>query len=423
MDVKLKYGKGEISFSIEEKRCAGILRPNGTALGLTGEAELRRALLNPTGCGRLRDIVGEGERVAVITSDITRPTPSALLLPHVIKELKAGGVRGGDIRIVLALGSHRGHTEAEKRSIVGDDVYENFRVLDSDVNDCVRLGVCANGTPADVFRPVAEADRRVCLGNVEYHYFAGYSGGCKAVMPGVSSREAIQKNHSNMVREGAFAGNMDTNPVRSDIDEIRRFVSVDFIVNVVLDDSGRIVKAAAGDAELAHREACAALDAMYKIPIPERAEVVVISPGGFPKDINIYQAQKALDNARHAVKRGGVIVWCASASEGFGEETFEAWMRTKRPADMVEAIQKDFRLGGHKAAAIAIVLAGARVFMVSDLPADLVRSIHMTPFDTAQEAVDAALDQMGEDAKLLVMPAAGSTLPVARDSFSVGSLK
>ena len=232
------------------------------------------------------------------------------------------------------------------------------------------------------------------------------------MMPGVSSHDAIQANHSNMVKEGAFAGNLDTNPVRQDIEQVTDFISLDFIVNVILSDKKTIIKAVAGDHVEGHRAGCRALDDMYKIKLKEQADIVVVCPGGFPKDINIYQSQKGLDNAKHAVRGGGIIVWCASAAEKFGEKSFEEWMKTKSPKEMIEEIKTNFVLGGHKAAAIAMVLEKAQIFMVSDLDPELVSRIHLKPYPSLQVAVDSAIKELGEASKVLIMPAAGSTLPV-----------
>ncbi len=415
MKCELGYGKGSVTFEIPDKNFMGELLPNDMTYVRTGVEEVLYALKNPIGTARLSEIVKPGEKVVIITSDITRPMPSHIVLPPVLDELRATGVREEDILIVLALGSHRKHTEEEKRYLVGDTVYHSkVKIMDSDMNSCVNLGVCENGTPVDIFKPVVEADRIICLGNIEYHYFAGYSGGAKAIMPGVSSREAIQANHSNMVKAGAKAGSLEDNPVRRDIDQVGEFIKIDFIVNVVLNEKKEIVKAVAGHYIDAHREGCKFLDEMYAVPIEELADIVVVSPGGFPKDINLYQSQKSLDNAKHAVRDGGIIVLVASAKEMFGESRFEEWMLQKMPREMIEEIKVNFKLGGHKAAAIAMVLEQARIFLVSDLEEDLVRRIHLEPFDTVQNAVDTALRELGADAKILVMPVGGSTLPLLR---------
>lgn len=413
MEIKLKYGRSSVKFNLNEKNHMDTILPNSIHFDLINDAEVQRAIQNPIGTKRLKDIVRPGESIVIITSDISRPMPSYRVLPHVIAELKQGGVIEEDITIVLARGTHRGHTENERKALVGEEIYNSrIKVIDSDVNRCIRLGTCKNGTPVDIFEPVVNADRRICLGNIEYHYFAGYSGGNKALMPGVSSLEAIQKNHSNLVHPEARAGNLDTNPVRQDIDEVSDFIPIDFIVNVILDDKKQIIKAVAGHNKEAHRAGCLELDKIYKRPLEKQADIVVFSPGGHPKDINLYQSHKSLENIKHTVRDGGIIIWCASSAEGFGQKVFEEWLTNKKPKEMINDIINRFILGGHKAASIALVLERVKLFMVSDLPDDLVRSIHLIPFATVQEAVDEAIRQMGENAKVLVLPEAGSVMPV-----------
>lgn len=413
MIYELGFGKSKVSFEINSKNIIKELVPNDVEIELTGKEEVERALLNPIASPRLKDIVVKGEKIVIVTSDITRPMPSKVVLPIVLEELEKGGAEASDITIVLAVGSHRGHTEEEKKYLVGEEVYNKIKCIDSNSIDYVHLGTTKNGTPVDICRVVTEANKRICLGNIEYHYFAGYSGGAKAIMPGVSTREAIQANHSRMVREEAKAGNIDTNPVRQDIEEVQNFVKVDFLVNVVLDNHKNIIKAVAGGCVEAHREGCRFLDKFYKINIPQKADIVIASPGGYPKDINLYQAQKALDNAKHAVKPGGIIILAASCREGLGEKTFEKWMTgAEKPQDMIDEIQKNFVLGGHKAAAIAMVLKNSRIFLVSELKPDFVRSIFMEPYGTVQDALNAALQEKGEKSSIILMPYGGSTLPV-----------
>ncbi|SKC64852.1 nickel-dependent lactate racemase family protein [Maledivibacter halophilus] len=413
MKYKLKYGKGIVEFEINDQNFMGELLPKEIECDLKNEEEVERALKNPIGKSRLKDIVKENEEIVIVTSDITRPMPSSRVLPSVIRELKRGKAKEENITIVLALGSHRGHTEEEKIDLVGKEIYySNIKILDSNMNECINLGKCKNGTPVDIFRPVARADRIICMGNIEYHYFAGYSGGSKALMPGVSSHQAIQANHSNMVKKEAHAGNLENNPVRQDIDQTGDFIKIDFIINVVLNSKKEIVKAVAGDYIKAHREGCKFLDKMYGIEIEEKADIVIVSPGGFPKDINIYQSQKGLDNAKHAVREGGIIIFVASAKEGFGEKTFEKWMLNKTPEEMIKEIKENFKLGGHKAAAIAMILQKAQIYIVSDLEDKLIEKINFKPFKTIQEAVDRALEELGPKSKIMIMPAAGSTLPI-----------
>ena len=413
MQAELGYGKEKVRVNIQDKSVQAVLEPNHIKAGLTGADSVRYALENPIGTGRLKDIVKKGEKVCIITSDITRPMPSKTVLPLVVDELNSGGVEDSDIFVVFALGNHRPHTEEEKKYLAGEEVYFRVRCIDADQSRVVSLGTTSLGTPVDVFEEVAGADRIVCLGNIEYHYFAGYSGGAKAIMPGVSTAAAIQSNHSRMVEETSATGKIEGNRVRADIEEAADFINIDFIVNVVLDEKKQIIKTVAGHYIKAHREGCAFLDEIYKVHIGSKADIVLVSPGGYPKDINLYQAQKALDNSKHAVKDGGIIILAAACTEGLGEEVFERWItQAQSLGSMVQRIKENFELGGHKAAAIGMVQQKADVYLVSDMDEDFVKSMFFFPFASVQDALDAALAKAGDEAKVIVMPYGGSTLPV-----------
>lgn len=412
MKLNLPFGKAAVTLSVPDENFLKTLLPNELEKDVVGDAEILRSLANPIGTKHLKELVHTGQKVVIVTSDITRPMPSYRVLPYVLAELNAGGVPDEDITVVFALGSHRTHTEEEQRKLVGDAVYNRVTCLDSH-GEFVHMGTTSRGTPVDIFKPVADADVRICLGNIEFHYFAGYSGGAKAIMPGVSTRDAIQANHKRMVEEAAKAGAIAGNPIREDIDEVcARFVPIDFIVNVVLDEKKEIRRCVSGHFIEAHREGCKYLDRLYKVSIPQRADIVIVSAGGFPKDLNLYQAQKALDNAKHAVKAGGSILWIASAKEGLGEKTFEQWMTShENAADMITHIGQEFRLGGHKAAAIAMVLENADIFLYSDLSPELVQKIHLAPCSAPQDTLEFLLKKYGPEAKVINMPFGGSTLP------------
>lgn len=344
---------------------------------------------------------------------MTRPVPSWVIVPCLLEELEKAKVSLDDVTIVFGLGSHRPMTEEEHRRLVGDDVYEKVTCIDSNPDDCVHLGTCRNGTSVDIFKVVAEADRRILVGNVEYHYFAGYSGGMKAIMPGVASRESIQSNHKNMIRPGSYAGNLEGNPVRDDIEEVAKYCPVDFIVNVVLDDHKQIAYAAAGHPVAAHRKACHFLDEIYKLKIEKPADVVIVSTGGYPKDINLYQAQKSIDNAKHAVREGGIMIVSASCKEGYGSETFGRWIHDyDTPEARIQAIHEHFELGGHKSAALGLVQQKCTIYLVTDMDDALVEKANMVPFHDLQTAIDAAFAKMGDDASAYIIPIGGSTLPM-----------
>lgn len=411
MKIELGIGEGTQILEVADENLILEMKQNEVEYDLTGADEVKRALENPIGSARLKDIVKPGETVAVITSDITRPIPTWTVMPPVLEELEAGGIDPKDVTLIFALGSHRHHTDEERKKLAGD-VFDKITCIDSDPDDCVHLGDTKAGTPVDIFSTVVNADRVVCLGNIEYHYFAGYSGGAKAIMPGVSTPAAIQVNHKMMLDPRSKTGNLEGNPVREDIEEAAAMCGIDFICNVVLDEHKQIIKAVAGDATKAHREGAAFLDTLYRIDTPKLADIVVVSQGGAPKDLNVYQMQKALDNSKHCVRDGGVIILVGSCREGLGNKTFTDWMqRATCPHDMIEWLQEDFKLGGHKAAAVAQVMERADIYLVSDLDDDFVKSIFMTPFATVQEAYEAAQQKLGEDAGVIVMPHGGSTLP------------
>lgn len=413
MRLEFGYGRGVQIVEMPEKNVMDVLLSNPMQHERYGEDAVRFALAHPIGAPTLRQQVKPEQKIAIIVSDISRPVPSYEILPAILDELAEAGCPDENITVVFALGSHRHHTEEEKKRLVGAAVYSRVQCVDSDPDDCIHMGVTENGTPVDVTRAVAEADFRICTGNIEFHYFAGYSGGVKAIMPGVSTPEAIQANHRLMVREDACAGKLDGNPLREDIEQAGRICKVHYILNVVLDEHKNIVYAAAGDCVAAHRAGCAYLDRMYRKPIPARADIVIVSQGGAPKDANLYQTQKALDNAKHAVKKGGTIILIGACSEGLGSKKFEQWlMQAPNAHSMITRVHRHFELGGHKAAAIAMVLENARIDLVSQMPDALVRNIFLNPQPDAQTALNEAFWRYGPDATVLAMPFGGATLPV-----------
>ncbi len=414
-NVKLEfgYGQGVQTVVCPQKNLQKILTAKEIKHERFGADAVKYALKNPIGSKKLCEFDLADKSIVIITSDISRPLPSFEVLPDILDELYAAGAKKENITVVFALGSHRNHTEEEKKHLVGERVYSEVACVDSDTNDCIRMGVTKNGTPVDITKSVANADFRIGVGNIEFHYFAGFSGGAKAIMPGVSTPDAIQSNHSLMVSDDACAGKLEGNPLRADIEEAETFCHLDFIVNVVLSEHKEIVYAVAGDVTKAHRVGCKYLENMYRCPIKERADIVIVSQGGAPKDANLYQTQKALDNSKHAVKKGGTIILIGECKEGFGSAKFESWLKEAPDShSLIDRIKTDFQLGGHKAAAIAMVLENAEIDLVSSFDEQTVKDIFLTPKTGAQAAFDDALKRYGENATVIAMPFGGATLPV-----------
>lgn len=412
MDVTFKIDQRTETISLDPSQVISVLEPAEVPHPADQKAIIEDALQHPIGTPKLSEIIHPEDIVAIVTSDITRPMPSYTVLPVLLKELEQIGLKKENITIVIALGSHRRQTEEEMKHLVSEEVYRQYAVINSGEHGFVTVGTTKRGTAVEIDKTVIESTKRICLGNVEYHYFAGYSGGAKAIMPGCSTKESIQQNHRFMVKEEAHAGKIEGNPIREDIEEAAAFVGVDFIINVVLNPQKEIIYAAAGDVTRAHREACQHLSEYYLSPIPEKAEVVIVSQAGAPKDLNLYQTQKALDNAKHAVKDGGIVILIGSCKEGFGNAVFEEWMcRYRDPQKMIDALYDQFVLGGHKAAAIAMVEKKAQIFLVSDLPDETVHRTFLTPFHHLQDAYDEAVRVIGHAPSVIAMPYGGSTLP------------
>ncbi len=412
---KLPFGDGYLPVAVPTEHLLGVVLPKAAANDDRDEQALvREALAHPLGTPALRTLVRPGQQVAIVVSDRTRPCPTDRLLPPVLEELAAAGVPDADVTVVVALGLHRAQTPAELVTLVGSEVYARVRVVNHDVEDVVRLGVTARGTPVELFRPLVEADVRICLGNLEFHYFAGFSGGAKAILPGCASPSAVAANHGLMARPGAETGRLEGNPVREDLEEGAAMIGVDFILNVIVDDRHRMVAAFAGHVREAHRKGCERVAERGVVPIAERADIVLVSAGGYPLDVNMYQAQKALDNAVHAVREGGVIVWVAECREGLGGATFASWLQEADSADgILRRIEREFVLGGHKAAAIAAVVKKARVHLVSSLPAEALGRVGVVPFDDLDQAMAAAHEVAGSAARILALPYGDSVLPQA----------
>jgi len=344
--VKLAYGRTFFEVDIPDNYFMGVYEPLTVVDVKDEHTLLQNALAHPVGSPPLRELAQAGGQVVIITSDLSRPCPSKRMLPHILTELESAGVKDRDIIIVLALGLHRKMTPAEIEAALGTEIVQHIRVLNHDIEDTLHVGVTSAGTPVEIYRPVIEAQLRICLGNLEFHYFAGYSGGAKALFPGCASRAAIAANHSMIMLPEAAGGRLEDNPLRVDLEEAADMVGVDFILNVVVDSDQQIVGAVAGDVTKAHRNGCQMVAESGMFKIPRQADIVLASSGGFPKDINILQAQKGLDSAAYFVRQDGVIIWVAECPEGYGNQVFEQWMReATSPDDILERIQHGFIQG------------------------------------------------------------------------------
>ena len=371
------------------------------------QGEVERSIDNVE--GRSLDDFAGCKSASILVSDITRPAPSHLMLPPLLKRLKSLGI--DDLKIVFALGTHRRMTALEERLLLQDCM--SLPHMQHDPKNCVSLGETRRGTPVEILDTVASSDLIVATGNIEYHYYAGYSGGGKAVLPGVSSERSVIKNHELMRDPLSTTGRLES-PVRQDMEDAAGIAGLDFILNVVLNGKKEIVQSVAGDFISAHRIGAATVDRMYRRPV-QPAEIVVTCAGGRPKDLNLFQAQKALDNAKNAALPGGSIILVAECCEGLGHPVFERWAREATSAeDCWERFGREYEFGGHKAAFLAKESLQHHLILVSALPRERAEMCFFTPAATLEEALELARTRQGRDARMLVMPHGNLTLAVAK---------
>ncbi|MDH5783478.1 MAG: nickel-dependent lactate racemase [Candidatus Bathyarchaeota archaeon] len=419
VDVWLPYGKTEVCARIPTRNFLGMIEPKEKLGVADPRVEVERVLNDPVGTKRLSEIAKAGDRVAIVVDDATRATPSYLMVLPILDELNKAGVKDEDITVIFGCGTHRPVTPEEMKTLVGEETLERVKTISHDcrTKDMVYIGKTKTlGTKVYVNKIFAEADIRVLTGDVGLHYYAGYGGGRKSVLPAISGIGAIQHNHSEILHPKARTGILEGNPVHEDMVEAARLAKPDFILNIVTNSKGELVRAFAGDLEKAHAEGVSLVDEMYKVPIERRAKIVVVSPGGHPFDIDLYQAYKGVDCALKAVKKGGVIIWVAECPEGHGNQVFYEWMtKFKELKQMETEIKKRFKIGGHKAYYLMKALQKVKIILVSSLPDYYAANVFkLKTAKAVNNALNNAFNIAGKDAKVWVMPHGNVTLPVVK---------
>ncbi len=413
--IPVAYGSGIFELSIPPINMSSVILPSEPEIREKGALLIKKALENPVKSRRLSEIVNPNSKVAIMVSDVTRPTPTAKILPPLLEELYLGGAKKENITIVFALGLHRLQTEEECRQLVGKEIFESIRCIQHDRERCRHIGETSFGTPVEVFEEVLDSDLIISTGTLEFHYYAGYGGGGKAILPGVSSEKAIISFHSfySKLFEGSPLSGRADSPARQNIEEAAKIAGLTFILNVVIDSKKEIVAAVAGDFVEAHRKGAEYVDAMYKVPV-EPADAVVVSCGGYPKDINLYQATKSLENAIPAVKKGGSIILVAECAEGIGNQVYERWnSECRTPCEAVEKFRECFEFGGHKSAIVGKAAKDFKLYIVSKLPEKESKNAFFIPAKSIDEALQKIISENPE-AKIHVMPNGGWTLPVKK---------
>jgi len=369
------------------------------------------AVKKPLKSPSLQEFLKDAKDVSIIVNDATRPTPTSRIISAILPFLI-----GKRVRYVVATGMHRAPTEEEYQYIFGDlypQIKNDVFAHDAKNSETVLLGKSKNGTPLKFNKMVVESDRIIVISSVEPHYFAGYTGGRKSFLPGVSAYETIEANHKLALSIKAQSLKLEGNPVAEDMEDAMKALAHKriFSIMVVLDKNHRTCFAFAGDLHESWRKACKMADDVFVINLKNKSDIVV-AVTAFPYDIDLYQSQKALDNAKYAVRDGGVIILVSACRDGVGPPNFLNLLGSAgTPKEALDKIAQGYKLGYHKAAKMAEIGLKCRMLAVTRLDPDIARKAHLTPVSTLQEAVDMSIRDLGPKSKVTFIMDAVITVP------------
>jgi len=388
------YGKREEGFQLPGDCKVNFVNAKPTKAIVDYKDEIIKALASPINSQSFYNIFKKGEKVAIVVSDYTRASYRFYqFIPVLLDQLNSIGISDQDIKIIMSTGDHREQTREQHLLVVGEEVLNRVKIYDHDcmAEDMVDLGTTSRGTKVFMNRMVCEADKVIVTGGITYHLLAGFGGGRKSIAPGVSGYQTIQENHGLALKlqRGEFlgCGCLDVNPVAQDMNEITEMVKPDFLLNVVVNEKKEFIGIVAGHWHDAFIQGAKIVEESFGIPIEEKGDVVIASSGGFPKDVQLYQSIKSLDNASYAVKDGGSIILVSECSDGPGPDSYLVWFEENNYEAMQEALYKNFTMPGFVALRTAEIIKNNSVYLVSGLDKKLVEKVGMKPVNSVQEAL------------------------------------
>ncbi len=420
MDIRLPYGRGVLEGALPDSRVKAVLKSGIDAYRpAAGPRELvEESLRSPIGSSPLHELSRGKRRVVLLASDHTRPVPSKIIVPQMLEEIRRGNPEA-EITILIATGCHRGPTRAELEEKFGPQIVAEERIVIHDSADeasMVDLGTLPGGGRLRLNRLATQADLLVSEGFIEPHFFAGFSGGRKSVLPGVAGRQTVYANHCAQFIDDpkARCGILDGNPIHRDMLFAARKAGLGFIVNVVINSDRQIVASFAGDCDLAHRKGAEFLAGLCRVPA-KPAEIVITTNNGYPLDQNIYQTVKGLCTAEATGIPGSVIIMAAACEDGAGGEAFFQTFAQEQDAghilERIRAVPSDETQADQwQSQILARILENFRVILISEAPDELVRSLHMLPAHSLEEAVSLADRLLGFPGKITVIPEGVSTI-------------
>lgn len=415
--IRLGFGREFISFDYDESQYGLLAASERDGEHALSDVEIGAAIDEPIASAPLEEIVAVGDSALIVVSDATRATASAQVVNLLVRRLIEAGISPQDIRIIFATGIHRAVTAEEKRELLTPFITQRIRTLDHDAYDeraHVRLGVTERATPVEVNRALKEHTHVILTGAIGFHYFAGFTGGRKSVCPGLAGARTVEATHMLALdferggrRAGVGTGLLEGNAVSEECERIAEIVRPSFLINTVVDERGRAVKVYAGDWRAAHRRACADYLKEHSLEIDSRRDLVIVSAGGWPRDINLIQAHKALDMAAHACLEGGTIVLLAECADGFGRSDFLKWFEEKDSRALENRLRRAYEVNGQTAWSLLAKAEKFRVHLVSHLAHEDVRQMRMRPART----LDEALAEVDKSVAGYIMPHGASLLP------------
>lgn len=418
MEISIPYGNGFQNAVIEDEADVQIIDVPRAEVTQTAEMLIEDAMEHPIGTRRLEELVKLSDRIAILINDQTRPGPNAEILHAVMTRLLKAGVSQEQVHIVIATGTHRAPTEEELFVLLGSRYYGKIKTHAHDCMDGthVYMGDTKSGMPVWIDRTVAEADFVIAAGLIAPHHTAGFSGGRKSIVPGVAGYETLRIHHSLPIRPyEPSMGIMEENPFHLAAVEAARKVRVGFIVNMVQDAYKQNVGCVAGDLEAAHMSGVRLSRRINSVRVPELADIVITSPGGAPRDCNLYQSQKAISVAEMFSKKDhATYILCARSEDGIGGRLLQQWLQeAKTPEEVIERFrQEGFKAGNNKAFMFARALKKGKVIVVSEyLDPEILKGMMLSWAPDLQTAID-RVHKEGQKHKIIVLPRAVNLIPV-----------
>ncbi len=413
MRVEMRYGTGTLPIEIPDKNVAGVLEISESVPLSDGDRAVQEALVQPIASPPLAELATGRESACIVISDITRPVPNKVILPPILATLEQTGIPREKITILIATGIHRPNNAEELEIMVGRDLMERYRIVNhfsQQPEAHTYLGTTQNGTPVHIDKTYLEADMKIITGLIEPHLMAGYSGGRKAICPGIASIETMKVMHGPELMEHpkSAVGILEGNPFHLEATEIALMAGVDFNVNVAIDKYRQITGVFAGDMVASHRVGAAFVEKHAKVTLPAAADAVVVSSAGYPLDATFYQAIKGLLTAVEVVKQGGSILLVAACSEGIGSKPFtDLIFKTDDLTAFVQGLYNpaNFVIDQWQLEELAKVARKADIYFYTDgIPYHQRVKLFVHPLKKAQEGIEEILTRYGTDAQIAVIP-------------------